>query len=255
MPEYGRATGGAISAVTKSGGNEFHGSVFGTWTPGGLAGPPKQVATVSAVINSNVAPAQHRRLRRHPRRLHHQGQAVVLRRLSTVRSADHATPAPGRSTTPTDSRDGLATSRAIPNSTQRLLRRRARLQVHRQAHLPHQPGPPPQRVGHRHADQRRWRRPRSRCVRRTRPAASRPRRLRDRHVQRPRRHPEHQRDGRRRRVQRLLPRQEAAPRHQRRLAPPEATTACPATAPASTSTTESRARRRLRRPRARPPVS
>jgi len=55
MPEYGRSTGGAISANTKSGGNEFHGSIFGTWTPGGLTGPPKQVATINAVINSNVA--------------------------------------------------------------------------------------------------------------------------------------------------------------------------------------------------------
>src|SRR5215831_7087453 len=30
MPEYGRTSGGAISAVTKSGGNEFHGQVWGT---------------------------------------------------------------------------------------------------------------------------------------------------------------------------------------------------------------------------------
>ena len=39
MPEYGRTLGGAVSAVTKSGGNEFHGSVFGTFTPGALSGP------------------------------------------------------------------------------------------------------------------------------------------------------------------------------------------------------------------------
>ena len=40
MPEYGRTLGGALSATTKSGGNEFHGSVFGTWTPGSLTGAP-----------------------------------------------------------------------------------------------------------------------------------------------------------------------------------------------------------------------
>ena len=55
MPEYGRTTGGAISAVTKSGGNEFHGAVFGTWTPGALTGAPQAVVTQNAVINSNVA--------------------------------------------------------------------------------------------------------------------------------------------------------------------------------------------------------
>jgi hypothetical protein len=38
MPEYGRALGGALSAVTKSGGNEFHGSIWGNFTPGALAG-------------------------------------------------------------------------------------------------------------------------------------------------------------------------------------------------------------------------
>jgi hypothetical protein len=43
MPEYGRSTGGVISAITRSGGNEFHGSVFGTFTPGALAGRPGTV--------------------------------------------------------------------------------------------------------------------------------------------------------------------------------------------------------------------
>ena len=33
MPEYGRATGGVINVVTKSGSNEFHGSVFGNISP------------------------------------------------------------------------------------------------------------------------------------------------------------------------------------------------------------------------------
>ncbi|KFA88199.1 TonB-dependent receptor [Archangium violaceum] len=37
LPEYGRATGGVVDVVTKSGSNEFHGSVFGNYTPGALA--------------------------------------------------------------------------------------------------------------------------------------------------------------------------------------------------------------------------
>lgn len=34
--EFGRATGGVINAVTKSGSNEYHASVLGTWEPNGL---------------------------------------------------------------------------------------------------------------------------------------------------------------------------------------------------------------------------
>jgi hypothetical protein len=37
LPEFGRATGGVIEVVTKSGSNEFHGSVFGNLAPGALA--------------------------------------------------------------------------------------------------------------------------------------------------------------------------------------------------------------------------
>jgi hypothetical protein len=48
MPEYGRTMGGAVSGITKSGGNEFHGTLFGTFTPGGLAGPARQVPTGGA---------------------------------------------------------------------------------------------------------------------------------------------------------------------------------------------------------------
>jgi len=55
MPEYGRSFGGGtITATTKSGGNEFHGSVFGTWTPGGLTGPAKQVMGLTPALTSNV---------------------------------------------------------------------------------------------------------------------------------------------------------------------------------------------------------
>lgn len=38
MPEYGRATGGVLDAVTKSGSNEFHGSIFAGISPGVLEG-------------------------------------------------------------------------------------------------------------------------------------------------------------------------------------------------------------------------
>lgn len=43
LPEYGRSIGGVLSAVTKSGSNEFHGSVFGTFSPGAMAGTPETV--------------------------------------------------------------------------------------------------------------------------------------------------------------------------------------------------------------------
>jgi hypothetical protein len=54
MPEYGRTTGGAISAFTKSGGNEFHGSVWGTWTPGSLLGPTPVIVTTGATFSNST---------------------------------------------------------------------------------------------------------------------------------------------------------------------------------------------------------
>src|SRR5262249_10394661 len=58
LPEYGRSIGGVLSAITKSGSNEFHGSVFGTYSPGALAGTPETVtrlgnatATVPSLYN------------------------------------------------------------------------------------------------------------------------------------------------------------------------------------------------------------
>ena len=51
MPEYGRTTGGAISAVTKSGGNEFHGSLSGTFSPGSWTGAPGVIPGASGTIN------------------------------------------------------------------------------------------------------------------------------------------------------------------------------------------------------------
>jgi hypothetical protein len=38
MPEYGRSTGGVIQARTRSGSNEFRGSLFSNWVPGFLGG-------------------------------------------------------------------------------------------------------------------------------------------------------------------------------------------------------------------------
>jgi hypothetical protein len=54
MPEYGRTTGGTISAVVKSGGNEFHGSVFGTFTPGSLSGTPGNIPGTTGIVNGRT---------------------------------------------------------------------------------------------------------------------------------------------------------------------------------------------------------
>jgi hypothetical protein len=43
MPEYGFSTGGIVSVVTKSGSNEFHGSVFGNFSPGALQADGKAI--------------------------------------------------------------------------------------------------------------------------------------------------------------------------------------------------------------------
>lgn len=50
MPEYGRATGGVMNVVTKSGSNEFHGSVFFNITPGALNGPRPQIENLSSTF-------------------------------------------------------------------------------------------------------------------------------------------------------------------------------------------------------------
>ena len=53
MPEYGRTTGGVLSVTTKSGGNEFHGSVFATWTPGFLAQTGQAITNNTSIIGQS----------------------------------------------------------------------------------------------------------------------------------------------------------------------------------------------------------
>ena len=54
--EFGGAMGGVVSAVTKSGTNDLHGSVFGYWSPYFLAGDPKVVTRVDGAISSETKP-------------------------------------------------------------------------------------------------------------------------------------------------------------------------------------------------------
>jgi hypothetical protein len=51
--EYGRATGGIVNVVTKSGGNEFHGSVFVNWSP--FEAPRKQIGSLGQALGSQVS--------------------------------------------------------------------------------------------------------------------------------------------------------------------------------------------------------
>ncbi|HYI02413.1 TonB-dependent receptor, partial [Hyalangium sp.] len=50
LPEFGRSTGGVINAVTRSGSNEFHGSVFANLTPGTFEGNRTLVIDEGSVI-------------------------------------------------------------------------------------------------------------------------------------------------------------------------------------------------------------
>jgi hypothetical protein len=51
MPEFGRATGGVYDVGTKTGSNEFHGSVFTYITPGAFEGPREKVRSSGQTIS------------------------------------------------------------------------------------------------------------------------------------------------------------------------------------------------------------
>jgi hypothetical protein len=53
LPEYGRSIGGVVDVVTQTGSNEFHGSVFGSITPGAFEGQRAQIAREGSVIQTN----------------------------------------------------------------------------------------------------------------------------------------------------------------------------------------------------------
>ena len=153
MPEYGRTIGGALSAVTKSGGNEFHGSIWGTWTPGGLAG--------AAGAESR---RQHRRSSRHRRPRTTSvtsgrplGGYIIKDKLWFFAGVQYAAPAlllhPVSFNTARPTRWATSPTRSDRTTpTPAALRRREVAQLHRQADLPRQPGPPAEPVGDRHAD-------------------------------------------------------------------------------------------------------
>ena len=48
--EFGGAMGGVVNTVLKSGSNEFHGSVFGYWSPYWLAGTPNTIVPVNSAL-------------------------------------------------------------------------------------------------------------------------------------------------------------------------------------------------------------
>jgi hypothetical protein len=54
MPEFGRATGGVLSVVTKSGSNEFHGGIFGYMSPGSLEGAREPLSRAGSALGYNT---------------------------------------------------------------------------------------------------------------------------------------------------------------------------------------------------------
>ncbi|MFY0574197.1 TonB-dependent receptor plug domain-containing protein [Cystobacter fuscus] len=55
MPQYGRAMGGVLQARTRSGSNEFHGSLFSNWVPGFLEGLRTPVSDLNSIVSGRSA--------------------------------------------------------------------------------------------------------------------------------------------------------------------------------------------------------
>ena len=87
--EYGRMTGGVINVITKSGGNTFRGSLFG-FNEGGALRSNDSHRGRSAADHDHASPNLDSQwdVGAQRRRLHRQGQAVVLRRLQPRVRAD-----------------------------------------------------------------------------------------------------------------------------------------------------------------------
>ena len=54
MPEYGKVTGGVMNVVTKSGGNEFHGDAWVSYTPGAWHGPQTPVLNAASSFSGSA---------------------------------------------------------------------------------------------------------------------------------------------------------------------------------------------------------
>ena len=102
MPEYGYSSGGIVNTVTKSGGNEFHGSIWGNLTPGLFTPPSEAVGRErrgGRLLRLALQGLLRRRLRPRGGRPHREGPALVLRRLraaARLRRAHRVLPVPDR---------------------------------------------------------------------------------------------------------------------------------------------------------------
>ncbi len=84
--EFGKAVSSVMTAQTKSGSNAFHGSAFDYRTSNAnlAKNPYSQFPAFGTTPRSAVPAAYKEPVRRIDRRSHHQGQALLLRRLSGI---------------------------------------------------------------------------------------------------------------------------------------------------------------------------